>query len=79
VLIYPSMMRATGLGWVMALGRMGQVIGPLVVGALVANGLTVERIFLCCMVPALCAVCATAFASRPRLAVSTFVEETRKR
>jgi MFS transporter, AAHS family, 4-hydroxybenzoate transporter len=61
VLVYPSVMRATGLGWVMAVGRMGQVIGPLAVGALVAHGLTVDRIFLGCMVPALCAVCATAF------------------
>jgi MFS transporter, AAHS family, 4-hydroxybenzoate transporter len=55
VLIYPSMMRATGLGWTMALGRMGQVTGPLIIGALLARGLAVDRIFLCCVAPALCA------------------------
>jgi AAHS family 4-hydroxybenzoate transporter-like MFS transporter len=58
VLIYPSMMRATGIGWAMALGRMGQVAGPLTIGALLTNGLTVDRIFLCCAVPALCAASA---------------------
>ncbi|MCA6111199.1 MFS transporter [Bradyrhizobium sp. CNPSo 4026] len=55
VLIYPSMIRATGLGWTMALGRLGQVTGPLLIGALLASGLAVDRIFLCCVVPALCA------------------------
>ncbi len=64
VLIYPSMMRATGVGWVVAVGRMGQVAGPLAVGALVASALTIERVYLCCMVPALCAVSATAFLLR---------------
>jgi AAHS family 4-hydroxybenzoate transporter-like MFS transporter len=54
-LIYPSMMRATGIGWAMALGRMGQVAGPLAIGALLAGGLTVDRIFLSCTAPALCA------------------------
>jgi MFS transporter, AAHS family, 4-hydroxybenzoate transporter len=55
VLIYPSAMRATGVGWAMTLGRMGQVAGPLIIGALLASGFTASRIFLCCAVPALCA------------------------
>jgi MFS transporter, AAHS family, 4-hydroxybenzoate transporter len=59
VLVYPSAMRATGVGWAMAFGRMGQVAGPLVIGALLARGLTVDRIFLWCAPPALCAACAT--------------------
>jgi AAHS family 4-hydroxybenzoate transporter-like MFS transporter len=54
VLIYPSMMRATGVGWAMALGRMGQAIGPLVIGALLAGGFAPRRIFLCWALPALC-------------------------
>jgi MFS transporter, AAHS family, 4-hydroxybenzoate transporter len=48
-------MRATGVGWAMTLGRMGQVAGPLIIGALLAGGFTANRIFLCCAVPALCA------------------------
>jgi AAHS family 4-hydroxybenzoate transporter-like MFS transporter len=55
VLIYPSMMRATGVGWAMALGRMGQAIGPLVIAALLAGGFAPNRIFQCWAVPALCA------------------------
>ena len=60
VLIYPSVIRATGVGWAMALGRMGQVTGPLVLGALVLRGFTISNIFLCCAIPALCAAAATA-------------------
>jgi hypothetical protein len=44
----------------MAMGRMGQVVAPLTIGALLAKGLTVNRILLCCRVPALCAACAVA-------------------
>jgi AAHS family 4-hydroxybenzoate transporter-like MFS transporter len=60
VFIYPSAMRATGVGWAMALGRMGQVTGPLVIGSLMADGLAISSIFLCCAIPALCAGSAAA-------------------
>jgi MFS transporter, AAHS family, 4-hydroxybenzoate transporter len=59
VLIYPSQMRGTGLGWSIALARMGQVTGPLIVGALVGNGFTLDRIFLWCALPAAIAAFAT--------------------
>jgi AAHS family 4-hydroxybenzoate transporter-like MFS transporter len=58
VLIYPSIVRATGVGWAMALGRMGQAIGPLAIGALLAAGVAPNRIFLLWAVPALCAAAA---------------------
>lgn len=58
VLTYPSGMRATGLGWAMALGRMGQVTGPLIVGALLAGGFNIKSIFLFSAVPAMCAATA---------------------
>ncbi|MEA3085244.1 MAG: transporter, family, 4-hydroxybenzoate transporter [Paraburkholderia sp.] len=58
VLTYPSGMRATGIGWAMALGRMGQVTGPIIVGALLAGGFSVNRIFLYSAVPAVCAAAA---------------------
>jgi MFS transporter, AAHS family, 4-hydroxybenzoate transporter len=60
VLSYPSGMRATGVGWAMALGRMGQVTGPLTVGALLASGFNINRIFLYSAVPAMCAAAAIA-------------------
>jgi MFS transporter, AAHS family, 4-hydroxybenzoate transporter len=63
VLIYPSLIRGTGLGWSVAVARMGQVTGPLIVGALVSEHLAVDRIFLWCAAPAAIAASAT-FAMR---------------
>jgi AAHS family 4-hydroxybenzoate transporter-like MFS transporter len=39
-------MRSTGVGWGMAMGRFGQVLGPLAAGAMVGGGLTVGPIFI---------------------------------
>jgi MFS transporter, AAHS family, 4-hydroxybenzoate transporter len=43
---YPTLMRSTGVGWGMAMGRFGQVIGPLVAGAMMSGGLTIRPIFV---------------------------------
>jgi AAHS family 4-hydroxybenzoate transporter-like MFS transporter len=43
---YPTLMRSTGVGWGMAMGRCGQVIGPLVAGAMMSGGLTIGPIFI---------------------------------
>jgi len=45
-LIYPTPIRSTGVGWGMAMGRFGQIIGPLVAGALLADGWTADRIMI---------------------------------
>jgi AAHS family 4-hydroxybenzoate transporter-like MFS transporter len=37
--VYPTTMRSTGIGWAMGMGRLGQVIGPLVTGGLMVRGL----------------------------------------
>jgi AAHS family 4-hydroxybenzoate transporter-like MFS transporter len=34
---YPTFMRSTGVGWAMGIGRIGAVIGPLLLGALLAR------------------------------------------
>lgn len=60
ILIYPSAIRATGVGWAMALGRMGQVIGPLVVGALLKAGFAPREILLLCAAPAVLAAVTSA-------------------
>jgi AAHS family 4-hydroxybenzoate transporter-like MFS transporter len=44
--IYPTLMRSTGVGWGMAMGRCGQVIGPLIAGAMLSAGLTIGPIFV---------------------------------
>jgi MFS transporter, AAHS family, 4-hydroxybenzoate transporter len=46
VLVYPSAMRAAGIGWVMAAGRLGQIFGPMAIGAFLAEGISVDRTFL---------------------------------
>jgi AAHS family 4-hydroxybenzoate transporter-like MFS transporter len=38
--IYPTPIRSTGAGWGMAMGRFGQIIGPLVAGGLLGAGWT---------------------------------------
>jgi MFS transporter, AAHS family, 4-hydroxybenzoate transporter len=38
--VYPTAMRSTGLGWAMGMGRLGQVVGPLVTGRLMLGGAT---------------------------------------
>ena len=40
VTIYPTPIRSTGAGWGMAMGRFGQIIGPLIAGALLGAGWT---------------------------------------
>jgi AAHS family 3-hydroxyphenylpropionic acid transporter len=48
---YPRAVRGTGSGASVAVGRIGSVIGPLLVGMLLSRGLTATQVILC-MVPA---------------------------
>ncbi|QDQ84506.1 MFS transporter [Paraburkholderia megapolitana] len=52
--LFPTPVRAAGIGWTMAIGRMGSIIGPLVGGILLAQKLPLEQIFV---IAALLAVC----------------------
>lgn len=45
-LIYPTPIRSTGVGWGMAMGRFGQIVGPLIAGALLGAGWTADRIMM---------------------------------
>ena len=45
-LIYPTAIRSTGVGLAMALGRFGQVIGPLIAGGLLGHGWRADQIML---------------------------------
>lgn len=44
-LVYPTAIRATGVGWAMAAGRVGSFVGPLVAGGLVGARWPIEAIF----------------------------------
>lgn len=55
---YPSTLRATGLGWALGIGRVGSIVGPLLVGFVVAAQWSLESIFTSLAVPALIAAAA---------------------
>jgi AAHS family 4-hydroxybenzoate transporter-like MFS transporter len=51
--IYPTAMRATGIGSALGVGRFGAIAGPLIGGAMVKSGLPVEQIYLLAVLPPL--------------------------
>jgi AAHS family 4-hydroxybenzoate transporter-like MFS transporter len=52
--LYPPAVRATGAGWALGLGRVGQIGGPLVGGTLLQLGWASRDIFLAASIPAAC-------------------------
>ncbi len=61
---YPTEMRATGIGWALAVGRIGSIIGPAVGGLLLATG--PDAIFVFAMVPPLVAAAAYLVMGNPK-------------
>ncbi|SMG53629.1 MFS transporter [Paraburkholderia susongensis] len=62
--LFPDDVRAGGVGWTMAIGRAGSIIGPLVGGMLLAAHLPLERIFQMVGLLALCGALGVALAYR---------------
>jgi AAHS family 4-hydroxybenzoate transporter-like MFS transporter len=60
---YPTIARTTGVGWMLGIGRLGSIVGPLVGGALLGLGWSFGAILGILAIPALCA--AIAIASTP--------------
>jgi AAHS family 4-hydroxybenzoate transporter-like MFS transporter len=52
--LYPPGIRATGTGWALGVGRLGQIGGPLVGGTLLGLGWQPTDIFLAAAGPAAC-------------------------
>jgi len=55
---YPAAIRATGVGWALAVGRIGSIFGALIGGALLTTGIDNRTLFLVAAVPPLCAAIA---------------------
>jgi len=54
---YPTTIRATGLGTALAVGRLGAIFGPMLIGAAMAANLPVVQIFIILAVPGVfCAI-----------------------
>ncbi|WP_412023938.1 MFS transporter [Burkholderia cepacia] len=58
VAFYPPSIRATGVGWGHAIGRIGSFVGPAIGGALLATGWDPRNIVLVAVVPAIAAIAA---------------------
>lgn len=50
---YPTTMRSTGLGWALAVGRIGSILGPIIVGAILTLQWSLPQVFLLLAAPAL--------------------------
>ncbi|MFE4959436.1 MFS transporter [Streptomyces sp. NPDC056653] len=52
---YPEEVRSTGIGWALGIGRVGGIVGPMIVGGMLAGGMGHEQLFMILAVPtALC-------------------------
>jgi AAHS family 4-hydroxybenzoate transporter-like MFS transporter len=52
---YPTSIRATGVGWALAVGRVGSIVGPVVGGILLSTHVDIRTIFLFAAIPPLVA------------------------
>jgi AAHS family 4-hydroxybenzoate transporter-like MFS transporter len=44
--LFPSTVRASGVGWTMAIGRLGSIIGPVLGGLMLAHQVALDKLFL---------------------------------
>jgi len=61
--LYPTKIRATGVGWAIGLGRAGAIIGPIAGGTLITTGMHMSATFIVFSVPLLLGAVATWFNS----------------
>ncbi|WP_256993613.1 MFS transporter [Rhodococcus sp. 06-418-5] len=79
---YPTIARATGVGWAYGVGRIGSIIGPTLGGFLIAIGLGAVNIFTLTMIPTLLAAAGILLLSRkighsrPEIPKGTTVESS---
>lgn len=50
-LLYPTQFRSKGVGWALAIGRFGAIVGPLVGGQLIRMHLPMRQLFLAASTP----------------------------
>jgi MFS family permease len=62
--IYSTMLRSTGLGWGIGIGRLGAILGPNIAGALIGIGWEQADYFLLLALPLLVAAISTLALSR---------------
>ena len=55
--LYPTSLRATGVGWCLGIGRAGSILGPLCAAQFISRHWTNQQLFLAAAVPAAMAAC----------------------
>jgi len=50
--LYPTALRATGVGWTLGVGRVGSIVGPVAAAQLLALHWSLEALFVAAAVPA---------------------------
>jgi len=50
--LYPTQLRATGVGWCLGVGRAGSIVGPLAAAQLIAHHFTNDMLFMFAAIPA---------------------------
>jgi MFS transporter, AAHS family, 4-hydroxybenzoate transporter len=55
---YPTRIRSTGLGWALGIGRIGSIVGPILGGYLLAQGVETRQVFWAAVIPAVMAAVA---------------------
>jgi AAHS family 4-hydroxybenzoate transporter-like MFS transporter len=60
-MLYPTEMRATGVGWALGAGRVASVFGPMLGGIMLARHWSGTAIFAAAAVPVFIAACATMY------------------
>jgi len=63
---YPTAIRSTGVGWALAVGRIGSIVGPVLGGIMLSLQWSLQQIFLAGTLPALCAALAILIGSKLR-------------
>jgi len=70
--VYPASVRSTGVGWALGIGRLGGILGPLVVGAALSANWSPTAVFLALAGPMLvCAGMIVHLGRRARRAATT--------
>ena len=64
--IYPESARASGVGFALGAGRLGTIVGPMLVGLLIASAWPVSRIYLAIALPAFAAALFITLLARAR-------------
>ncbi|MBV8513146.1 MAG: hypothetical protein JO289_23520 [Xanthobacteraceae bacterium] len=62
--MYPTYVRITGAGWMLGIGRIGSILGPLIGSAILSMAWPVGSLFYFAALPMLCVLGSAVFLSR---------------